>query len=43
MGFLFKVEQLIALPEAVLKGLLQKFFDDEEKDVEKIKDKWVFD
>ncbi|XP_036360945.1 uncharacterized protein LOC115213791 isoform X2 [Octopus sinensis] len=35
------VEQLIALPEAVLKGLLQKFFDDEEKDVEKIKDKYI--
>ncbi|XP_014772186.1 uncharacterized protein LOC106870574 isoform X2 [Octopus bimaculoides] len=36
-----EVEQLIALPEAVLKGLLQKFFDDEEKDVEKIKDKYI--
>ncbi|CAI9726300.1 association domain-containing 2-like isoform X1 [Octopus vulgaris] len=35
------VKQLIALPEAVLKGLLQKFFDDEEKDVEKIKDKYI--
>ncbi|GAB1608479.1 association domain-containing 2-like isoform X1 [Argonauta hians] len=35
------VEQLIALPEAVLRGLLQKFLDDEEKDVEKIKDKYV--
>lgn len=34
------VEQLMALPDGVLKGLLQKFMDDEEKDVQKIKDKY---
>ena len=37
--YMFQVEQLMALPDGVLKGLLQKFMDDEEKDVQKIRDK----
>lgn len=35
------VEQLMALPDGVLKGLLQKFMDDEEKDVQKIREKYT--